>query len=30
MADIVDPDHAHAAVSLRRLWAAFEKIATSS
>lgn len=25
MADIVDPDHALAAVSLRRLWAAFEE-----
>ena len=25
MADIVDPDHARAAVSLRRLWAAFEE-----
>jgi flagellum-specific ATP synthase len=25
MADIVDPDHAHAAVALRRLWSAFEE-----
>lgn len=25
MADIVDPEHAHAAVALRRLWSAFEE-----